>query len=95
MELFMRLAEFYLVAADDPRIGATHICLYLAILNQWHTAGCTSPVTINRRAIMRNAKIRSRHTYNKCMNDLHDFGYLLYTRSVNGYSSSSVILKNA
>lgn len=93
MELFTSLSTFYLVAADDPRIGATHVALYLAILNQWSTVGATNPIIINRRAIMRNAKIRSRHMYNKCMNDLHDFGYLIYTRSVNAYTSSSVILK--
>lgn len=46
MELFNSLSTFYLVAADDPRIGATHVCLYLAILNQWNTAGGTNPMVV-------------------------------------------------
>lgn len=93
MELFTPLSTFCLVAADDARIGATHVCLYLALLNQWSRVGGTNPIPINRQAIMRHAKIRSRQTYNKCLNDLHDFGYLIYTPSVNAHTSSSVTLK--
>ncbi len=92
MELFTPLSSFYLVAADDARIGATHVCLYMAILNQWSMVGGTNPIIINRQAIMRDAKIRSRQTYNKCMNDLQDSGYIKYHPSVNSFRRSTVQL---
>ena len=36
MELFEPLAEFYETIADDGRISATHISLYIALLQQWN-----------------------------------------------------------
>jgi hypothetical protein len=92
MEFIVPLFHFYSAAVHDPRIGVTHISLFLALLHRWYTAGGTNPFTIDRSLIMQHAKIRSRCTYNTCMNDLHDFGYIVYTRSVNVYFSSTVFL---
>lgn len=93
MELFPPLTSFYSAIADDARIGSTHISLYMALLQNWNLNGGQNPLFIQRVEIMKAAKISSRHTYNKCINDLQNFGYLDYTRSVNAYSSSIIILK--
>lgn len=83
MALFPPLTEFYKAIEEDPRIGSTHISLYMALLQQWNVNGGKNPVLICRQAIMNAAKISSRHTYNKCINSLHEYGYIVYEASVN------------
>jgi hypothetical protein len=75
MELFPPLTTFYQAIEDDVRINTTHISLYMALLQQWNTIGGINPFQIERDAIMKTAKINARYTYNKCINDLQDFGY--------------------
>jgi len=41
---------------------------------------------------MNAAKINSRHTYNRCMANLHEFGYIIYEPAVNSAVSSKVNL---
>lgn len=92
MELFPPLSGFYQAIADDARIGSTHISIYMALLQQWNINGGKNPVEIERILIMKAAKINARHTYNKCINELHEFGYILYEPAPNGSINSRVFL---
>ncbi len=94
MEPFTSLSDFYLAIANDVRIGPTHVSLYMALLQQWNVNGGNRLISIDRTSIMRFAKIGSRHTYNKCMNDLQDYGYITYAPSSNAFTKSIVSLKN-
>lgn len=93
MELFPPLTGFYEAIEDDVRISTTHISLYMALLQQWNLNGGTNPVNIARDSIMKAAKINARYTYNKCMNNLQEFGYITYLPSSNPFCSSTVYLK--
>jgi hypothetical protein len=93
MELFSPLTGFYEAIEDDVRISTTHISLYMALLQQWNMNGGINPVTIVRSSIMKAAKINARYTYNKCMNNLQEFGYIIYLPSSNPFSSSIVYLR--
>ena len=92
MELFVPLTDFYQAIEDDVRISTTHISLYIALLQQWNLNGGKNPIVIARTAIMRKAKINARYTYNKCMNNLQDFGYIKYLPSPNSFRNSTVYL---
>ena len=70
MQVFEPLTQFYEAISDDPRIGVSHISLYMALLQLWNLNGGKNPVMIERANIMRTAKINARYTYNKCMNNL-------------------------
>ncbi len=93
MDLFPPLTGFYEAIEDDPRIGTTHISLYMALLQQWNTNGGSNPFIIERTCIMKAAKINARYTYNKCINDLQEFGYIKYLPASSQFTSSSVFLK--
>jgi replication initiation and membrane attachment protein DnaB len=93
MQMFEPLTGFYKAIADDARIGATHISLYMALLQQWDINGGKNPLTIERSNIMKAAKINARYTYNKCMNNLQEFGYITYLPSSNQFTYSTVYLK--
>lgn len=92
MELFPPLSFFYKAIADDTRIGTTHISLYMALLQQWNLSGGLNPVEVRRSALMKLAKINARHTYNRCMNSLEEYGYIKYLPSVNSFVPSKVFI---
>ena len=94
MELFPPLSGFYQAVAGDARIGSTHISIYMALLQQWNINGGKNPVTIQRAIIMKTAKINARQTYNKCINELQEYGYIVYEPSSNQFDASLVYLKN-
>lgn len=85
------LEELYEAFADDPRIGTSHICLYLALVNE-RNSDATEFFQINRVNLMKNAKI-SRRTYHKCMKELQAYGYIKYEPSSSPFSCSRVLLK--
>jgi hypothetical protein len=86
-----QLTAFYEAITDDARIGTTHICLYFALYN---AVGFINGELgeVNRDQLMQNARI-SRKTYNKCMKELQEYGYIKYEPSSNPQVGSKVQLK--
>lgn len=83
------LESFYETIAEDGRIGSNHISLYMSLLQCSLKNG--NPFTSYRKEIMELARL-SRRTYNKCMGDLQDFGYIRYTPSYNPRVGSRIYL---
>ena len=94
MDIFPPLTGFYSAIAADTRIGASHISIYMALLQQWNITGGNNPVKIERALIMKAAKINSRQTYNKCINQLQEYGYIIYEPCSNQFEVSVIHLKN-
>lgn len=93
MELFPPLTRFYEAIENDVKINTTHISVYMALLQHWNLAEGQNPLLVKRNDIMNAAKINSRSTYNKCMNSLQEFGYIVYHPSNDSTVGSIVILK--
>ena len=93
MEIFQPLSDFYKAIEDDVKINSTHISLYFALLQKWNLNQSQNPVLIVRDELMKTAKINARHTYNKCMNELDEYGYINYSPSSNPFARSTVYLK--
>ena len=94
MDIFPPLTGFYDAIAADTRIGASHISIFMALLQQWNISGGNNPFIIKRNWVMQSAKISSRQTYNKYMNELKEYGYINYEPSANQFESSIIYLKN-
>lgn len=92
MEIFQPLSDFYKAIEDDVKINSTHISLYFALLQKWNLNQSQNPVLIVRDELMKTAKINARHTYNKCMNELDEYGYINYNPSSNPFAGSTVYL---
>lgn len=75
-----RITLFYQKACADNRISPTHISLYFALA---HEAGHTLaiPFYLRRPEVMRKAKICSPVTLNRCLRELHVYGYIEYKPS--------------
>ena len=94
MDIFPPLTGFYDAIAADTRIGASHISIYMALLQQWNISGGSNPVKIERALIMKTSKINARQTYNKCINQLQEYGYIIYEPCSNQFEASVIHLKN-
>ncbi len=93
MELFPPLTGFYTAIDDDARINKTHIGVYMALMQQWNIMGGKNPFPIQRKVIMKRAKISARYTYNKCLNNLQEYGYIKYLPSSNSFTNNIIYLK--
>jgi hypothetical protein len=86
-ELFIR------VVSSDPRIGPTHISLYVVIYFLIRAQNAER-IRVQCRELMQAAKIGGIATFNKCIRDLHSFGYVEYKPSFDRYRGSTVSLVN-
>jgi hypothetical protein len=86
------LESFYETIEGDPRIGTTHISVYLALVYESFKAGYAVNIVLDRPAIMKRAKINSPTTYNRSLHELHEFGYVEYL-PVAGMGRSCVRLR--
>ena len=77
---------------EDDRVKQGHITLYLAFFQKWNREYFKKTLTINRTAIMKRAKFKSKTTYHNYLKDLNDWGYLVYFPSFHPARGSRVRL---
>lgn len=86
------LSRFYQAIRNDPRVGPSHISLYMALFQLYNLNGFTNPINISRKKVMPLAKISGFATFHRCIKDLSEFGYLEYRPSYNRSIDSQVSL---
>jgi hypothetical protein len=84
------LTSFYESIRDDPRIGTTHISLYMALFQLYNLNGFRNPINICRKKVMEVAKISGLATFHKCIKHLNEFGYIRYKPSYDPRVGSEV-----
>lgn len=89
----MLLDDFFDTIAEDPRIGTSHIVVYLALLHAWTLKGCPASMEVAAYEIMRYTKFRKRDTYLIRVKELAAFGYITYTAAENEYVKAEVGFK--
>lgn len=86
------LLDFLHLVADDHRISGSHINLYVAL----HTMASSNvggiPIVIYGAQVVKKARI-SRRTYDKCIRELMEFGYIRYEPS-NDPAKGSLVFFN-
>ena len=93
MDLAATVYAFMDSVREDPRIGPSHISLYLSIINSCRAQNYQMPISVFSRDLMKGAKIAATGTYHKCMRDLQDLGFIQYFPSCNPVVGSLVNLK--
>jgi hypothetical protein len=87
-----QIKGFLQAITEDPRIGTSHISLYLVLFQCWIDGECKEPVLIQRSVVMKVAKISGVATYHKCIRELHDYGYIRYQPSYHPACHTKVYL---
>jgi len=81
MENLKPLTDFFSAIEKDFRISSTHIAIYTALLCFRAVKGFSNPIEVFRVELSPIAKISSKYTYHKCLQELHEYGYLRYEPS--------------
>ncbi|WEK17889.1 MAG: hypothetical protein P0Y49_13885 [Candidatus Pedobacter colombiensis] len=79
-DMLLPVRSFFVAIQSDPRIGATHIAVYMALYCKCLAEG-DNEIRVFASDIMPVAKIFSRMTYCKVINDLCSMGYIEYKPS--------------
>ncbi len=82
MNYIHHLNSFYAKLNGETRLRSAHISLYLAIFQCGNYYRFQQAFPLSRERLMRYSGIRSEETYHKCLNELHQFGYLRYYPSL-------------
>jgi hypothetical protein len=90
MNYIRHLSGFFIRLADDQRMTPYHISLYLALFQQWNAERFGDWFVISRSEMMQLSRIGSANTYARCIKELSDWGYIMYTASSNLHSGSRV-----
>jgi hypothetical protein len=90
METKNSLLSFFSAIEKDGRISCTHIGVYASLVHCRVKNSCANPIRVFSHEVMKLAKISSPATYFKCINDLNDYGYIIYKRSYNRKAASKI-----
>jgi hypothetical protein len=92
MDNLYQLSVFLRRVTSDIQLRSCHISLYTVLCQAWINNGCRSPFNISRRKVMKLAKIHSKATYHRVMDELITHGYILYNPSYHPANGSEVFL---
>jgi len=90
MNYIKHLSAFFNKIVHDTDLNPTHVSLYMALFQSWNLNRFQNPISITRNEVMRISKIFSKATYHKCVNELHQKGYIIYEPSHNPFKGSLV-----
>lgn len=86
------LTGIFELFAQDKRLSAYHVSLYMALFQFWNLKRFQNPISISRNEAMEISKIGSGNTYSKCLKELDKFGYIQYLPSFNPLKGSLINL---
>lgn len=74
----LHLNEFYNKLRKDKRLRGSHVNLYMALFQEWNNSRFADEFHISRTEVMDLARIGSKGTYHKCINELSKWKYIKY-----------------
>lgn len=93
MDGIQPLLDFFSAIRKDYRVSATHIGIFAALLTYKLNLGNSDVIKVFSKDIMPMAKISSPSTYLRCLRELHDYGYLVYSPSYKKTEASLIKFK--
>ncbi len=76
--------------SETSEMNPSHVSLYIGLFTIWNYSHFQNPISINRKDVMTISRIGSKHTYHKCLKDLHSMGFLKYYPSHNPMKGSLI-----
>lgn len=85
-----KIINFFENVIKDQRMVPSHISLYVSLFQLWSMQKYNSPFRVTRKEVMKLGKIKSFATYHKCIKELHDAGFIIYSPNYNSFEGSSI-----
>lgn len=89
-----QFSSFLQRATSDVKLTTSHISICTALYVAWAANQFRNPFNVSRRQLMCAAKIKSKTTYHKIINDLTTLEYLKYQPSYHPARGSEVLIFN-
>jgi hypothetical protein len=86
------LSDFFDAISNDAHISIAHIGLYAVLLIAGRHKNVKNTVIAFSHELIKRAKISTRATYLKCMQDLNNGGYVRYKPTFNRNRRSKIYL---
>lgn len=90
MQQTKNIIDFFEHVIKDDRLLPSHISMYVSLFQLWSFNSFRNPFRINREDVMKVSKIKSLATYHKCIRELHQAGFIIYSPSYNSYRGSLI-----
>jgi hypothetical protein len=90
MNRISQLSNFFDKIGKDEKLSPTHVSLFVSLIHHWMHNDFSHPLIIRRKDLMIIGKIKSKATYHKCINELQNFGYIIYKPSFNPYRFTQI-----
>ena len=90
MNYIKHLNKVFEKFAQDHRLNASHISLYMALFQLWNYNRFPEVFHITRAELMKLSKIGAQKTYHRCLRNLNDWKYIVYIPSKNPYKGSQI-----
>lgn len=82
--------RFFMRIENDPYIRSGHLAVFTAILYLWTSKQQDSKLYAYSKEVMAIAKISSKITYLRIINELSEYGYIKYRPSLSKYYPSEI-----
>ena len=89
---FGPLQYFFTTIQKDPRVGAVHVAVYMALYYKWLSLSCPDFIVAHAYEVMPVARIFSRWTYYQVIRALSEYGYIRYLSTRHKLRGSKVYL---
>lgn len=93
MNYVVHLNNFFALMRRDTHLRPCHISLYMALFHRWNEVHFSKTFLVHRETIMKTSRIGSKHTFLKCLRDLHHSRYILYQPPLNRFSAGKVYIR--
>lgn len=90
MEKSHSIIGYFAHFVKDSRMLPTHISLYVALFQLWGRNRFQTPFSICRKDAMELSRIKSFATYHKCIKEIHNAGFIIYSPNYNSYIGSLI-----
>ena len=77
----LHLNAFFEKIPKDKRLRPVHVSLYMALFHFWNNARFTNDFFICRAEVMKQARVGSKGTYHRCINELNEWKCIRYNPS--------------
>lgn len=85
-----KIIDYFRNVIEDHQMAPAHISLYVSLFQMWSINEYQTPFHMCRKDVMKLSKIKSFATYHKCINELHEAGFIIYSPSFNPQIGSSI-----
>lgn len=85
-----KIIDFFGNVIKDHRMVPSHISLYVSLFQLWSMHQYQNPFRVSRKEVMKLGKVKSFATYHKCIKELHQAGFIIYSPSYHPYEGSLI-----